>query len=84
MCTEDPSSSELVARIREVTPAELQYVIDEPGRGARLVFQVDLFAARGEMPATLGEASEREKDIRYSSRTRLTTTYELRRRRVLG
>ena len=47
----------------------------------RLVFQVDLFAARGEMPANLGEASEREKDIRYSSRTRLNTTYELRRRR---
>jgi NTE family protein len=66
-----------------VSNTPLQYVLDEPGRGARLVFQVDLFAARGEMPANLGEASEREKDIRYSSRTRLNTTYELRRQATL-
>jgi NTE family protein len=62
-----------------VSNTPLQYVLDEPGHRPRLVFQVDLFAARGEMPATLAEASEREKDIRYSSRTRLNTTYELRR-----
>ena len=31
----------------------------------------------------LAEASEREKDIRYSSRTRLNTTYELRRQATL-
>jgi len=66
-----------------VSNTPLQYVLDEPGRGARLVFQVYLFAARGEMPANLGEASEREKDIRYSSRTRLNTTYELRRQATL-
>jgi NTE family protein len=62
-----------------VSNTPLQYVLDEPGPRPRLVFQVDLFAARGEMPATLAEASEREKDIRYSSRTRLNTTEELRR-----
>ncbi|MEP7302144.1 MAG: patatin-like phospholipase family protein, partial [Caldimonas sp.] len=62
-----------------VSNTPLQYVLDQPGRRPRLVFQVDLFAARGEMPNNLGEANEREKDIRYSSRTRLTTTYELRR-----
>jgi len=62
-----------------VSNTPLQYVLDEPSRRPRLVFQVDLFAARGEMPANLAEASEREKDIRYSSRTRLNTTYELRR-----
>ncbi len=62
-----------------VSNTPLQYVLDEPGSRPRLVFQVDLFAARGDMPATLAEASEREKDIRYSSRTRLNTTYELRR-----
>ena len=66
-----------------VSNTPLQYVLDEPGRRPRLVFQVDLFAARGEMPATLAEASEREKDIRYSSRTRLNTTYELRRQATL-
>ena len=53
------------------------------GGAPRLVFQVDLFAARGEMPTTLAEASEREKDIRYSSRTRLNTTFELRRQATL-
>jgi NTE family protein len=66
-----------------VSNTPLQYVLDQPGRRPRLVFQVDLFAARGEMPANLNEASEREKDIRYSSRTRLTTTYELRRQATL-
>ena len=66
-----------------VSNTPLQYVLDQPCERPRLVFQVDLFAARGEMPKTLGEASEREKDIRYSSRTRLTTTYELRRQATL-
>ncbi len=66
-----------------VSNTPLQYVLDQPGRRERLVFQVDLFAARGAMPATLGEANEREKDIRYSSRTRLNTTFELRRQATL-
>jgi NTE family protein len=66
-----------------VSNTPLQYVLDQPGRRPRLVFQVDLFAARGEMPNNLGEASEREKDIRYSSRTRLNTTFELRRQATL-
>ena len=38
-----------------------------------LIFQVDLFSARGEVPATVLEAAEREKDIRFSSRTRMNT-----------
>ena len=66
-----------------VSNTPLQYVLDQPGRRSRLVFQVDLFAARGEMPANLGEASEREKDIRFSSRTRLNTSFELRRQATL-
>ena len=66
-----------------VSNTPLQYVLDLPGRRPRLVFQVDLFAARGDMPANLGEASEREKDIRYSSRTRLNTSFELRRQATL-
>ena len=60
----------------------LQYVLDQPlrpGRQGRVVFQVDLFHARGALPATLGEVTEREKDIRFSSRTRLGTTTELNR-----
>ena len=38
-----------------------------------LIFQVDLFSARGPLPDSILEATEREKDIRYSSRTRLIT-----------
>jgi len=62
-----------------VSNTPLQHVLDQPGGDRRLVFQVDLFPARGEMPATMGDVSEREKDIRYSSRTRLNTTIELKR-----
>ena len=51
----------------------LDYVLDaETGRDL-LIFQVDLFSARGLLPETLLEAAEREKDIRYSSRTRMNT-----------
>ena len=60
-----------------VSNTPLQYVLDQPGKRRRVVFQVDLFAATGAMPATLAEVTEREKDIRFSSRTRLNTTMEL-------
>ena len=60
-----------------VSNTPLQYVLDQPGKRRRVVFQVDLFAASGELPATLAEVTEREKDIRFSSRTRLNTTMEL-------
>ncbi|MCE9648910.1 MAG: patatin-like phospholipase family protein [Parvibaculum sp.] len=56
-----------------VSNTPLQYVLDADAVDDMLVFQVDLFGARGPMPRTLGEAAEREKDIRYSSRTRLNT-----------
>jgi NTE family protein len=51
----------------------LDYVLDEEPRNNLLIFQVDLFSARGPLPMTLLEAAEREKDIRYSSRTRMNT-----------
>jgi NTE family protein len=60
-----------------VSNTPLQYVLDLPGKQRRTVFQVDLFAARGLLPTTLAEVGEREKDIRFSSRTRLGTTNEL-------
>ncbi len=60
-----------------VSNTPLQHVLDQPGTRRRVVFQVDLFAARGALPATLAEVTEREKDIRFSSRTRLNTTNEL-------
>ncbi len=56
-----------------VSNTPLQYVLDQPAQRDMLVFQVDLFSARGSMPRTLSEVAEREKDIRFSSRTRLNT-----------
>jgi NTE family protein len=66
-----------------VSNTPLQYVIDQDGPDSLLAFQVDLFSARGPMPRTLLEAAEREKDIRYSSRTRLNTDV-LKRREAIG
>jgi NTE family protein len=51
----------------------LDFVLDEETRRDLLIFQVDLFSARGPLPVSLLEAAEREKDIRYSSRTRMNT-----------
>ena len=51
----------------------LQYMVDYYPRRSRVIFQVDVFPAHGRLPANLDEVNEREKDIRYSSRTRLTT-----------
>src|SRR5690348_16191631 len=51
----------------------LDYVLDAETDRDLLIFQVDLFSARGLLPQTLLEAAEREKDIRFSSRTRMNT-----------
>ena len=52
----------------------LQYVLDTFPRTRKLVvLQVDLFSARGPLPRTLSEVAERQKDITYSSRTRMNT-----------
>jgi len=56
-----------------VSNTPLQYVLDQVPRPDMLVFQVDLFSARGPMPRSILDVSEREKDIRFSSRTRLNT-----------
>ena len=61
-----------------VSNTPLDYVLDEEIREDLLVFQVDLFPARGPMPKTLVDADERVMDIRYSSRTRLNTDQALR------
>jgi NTE family protein len=51
----------------------LDFVLDAEIDRDLLIFQVDLFSARGPLPETLLEAAEREKDIRFSSRTRMNT-----------
>jgi NTE family protein len=56
-----------------VSNTPLQYVLAEKPRQSSVIFQVDLFPARGKPPTNLDEVAEREKDIRFSSRTRTGT-----------
>jgi NTE family protein len=56
-----------------VSNTPLQYVLECIPRRSRLTFQVDLFHAQGHQPTSLEDVCEREKDIRYSSRTRAIT-----------
>src|ERR1700730_17516896 len=55
------------------TNTPLDFVLDAEINRDLLIFQVDLFSARGPLPVSLLEAAEREKDIRFSSRTRMNT-----------
>lgn len=50
----------------------LQCVMDNATEDT-LIFQVDLWSADGEFPQNMAEVLTREKDIRYSSRTRTNT-----------
>jgi NTE family protein len=56
-----------------VSNTPLRHVIENLAAPAATVFQVDLFSARGAVPSTLAQVAEREKDIRFSSRTRAVT-----------
>jgi NTE family protein len=56
-----------------VSNTPLMHVLDTGLTKDTLVFQVDLFNARGDMPGNLLEVEERRKHITYSSRTRLNT-----------
>ncbi|MGC2409483.1 MAG: patatin-like phospholipase family protein [Methyloceanibacter sp.] len=57
-----------------VSNTPLEYVLERGGpRKDMCIFQVDLFSAKGCMPQTLFDIGQREKEIRYSSRTRLNT-----------
>lgn len=56
-----------------VSNTPLVHVLDTGLTKDTLVFQIDLFSARGIIPGDLIEAEERKKHITYSSRTRLNT-----------
>jgi NTE family protein len=58
-----------------VSNTPLQYIIDNPVGDHVLVFQVDLFSALGALPRDMPDVLGRQKDIQYSSRTRLVTDY---------
>jgi NTE family protein len=56
-----------------VSNTPLQHLLDQEDRLNSLVFQVDLFSARGVLPRDIHEVLSRHKDIMYSSRTRHNT-----------
>jgi NTE family protein len=56
-----------------VSNTPLQWVVDSEPRRDTLTFQVDLWSAQGDFPRTMLNAMTREKEIRYSSRTRAGT-----------
>jgi NTE family protein len=56
-----------------VSNTPLQHLLAQDDTLNSLIFQVDLFSARGSLPRTLADVMGRHKDIMYSSRTRLTT-----------
>jgi NTE family protein len=51
----------------------LDHLLDAERDQNMLVFQIDLFSARGAMPRNILDVYERHKDILYSSRTRQNT-----------
>ena len=65
-----------------VSNTPLDWVLESrPGRDT-LAFQIDLWSARGQYPRNLLEADTRQKEIRYSSRTRFATN-EFKKKQIL-
>ena len=56
-----------------VSNTPLQHLLDQDPQENSLVFQVDLFSARGTVPRQMTDVLSRHKDIQYSSRTRQNT-----------
>jgi NTE family protein len=56
-----------------VSNTPLQHLLDQDDNLNSLVFQVDLFSARGVLPRDIQDVLARHKDIMYSSRTRYNT-----------
>jgi NTE family protein len=56
-----------------VSNTPLQWVVENEVRRDTLAFQVDLWNARGEFPRSMFDVMTRDKEIRYSSRTRAGT-----------
>jgi NTE family protein len=56
-----------------VSNTPLDWVLDSRPRQDTLAFQIDLWNSRGELPRDMNQADLRQKDIRFSSRTRAST-----------
>ena len=52
-----------------VSNTPLQHVLENCGGDNMVIFQVDLFSARGALPRDMYDVMSRQKDIQYSSRT---------------
>jgi NTE family protein len=69
-----------------VSNTPLHHVLSAQPRQDALIFQIDLWSASGTLPTDLLQVAVRQKDIQYSSRTRMVTTTmrdEQRYRRLL-
>ncbi len=58
-----------------VSNTPLQQVLTTEPRKHSLIFQVDLWSAHGALPTDLSKVALRQKEIQYSSRTRMITKY---------
>src|ERR1700722_3208797 len=58
-----------------VSNTPLQHLLTNIHGENILVFQVDLFSAEGTIPRDMADVLSRQKDIQYSSRTRIVTDY---------
>jgi len=56
-----------------VSNTPLHHVLTAKPRRDALIFQIDLWSANGDLPNDLLQVAVRQKDIQYSSRTRLVT-----------
>jgi NTE family protein len=56
-----------------VSNTPLQWVLDSRPRRDTLAFQIDLWSSEGELPRDMAGINVREKEIRFSSRTRAAT-----------
>jgi len=65
-----------------VSNTPLATVLEDEPRRDTLAFQVDLWSAIGPLPRNLLDVEERQKDIRFSSRTRAVTSQLERERRL--
>lgn len=57
-----------------ISNTPLRWVVDGSPQRDTLVFQVDLWPARGELPRNMAGVNTRQKEIMYSSRTRAAST----------
>jgi NTE family protein len=67
-----------------ISNTPLQWLAESEPRRDTLAFQVDLWAAEGDVPKNLMEVATRQKEIQYSSRTRAISNDFKYRQRIRG